>query len=73
MYTGTKFLSDLTCACKQCLGNFAKATFFCLKALYGYLEPTMWKETKFAKSPFQEFTDDLTDKKVIKSAGKRSH
>ena len=49
------------------LGNFAKATFYCLKSLYGYLDPTMWKETKFGKSPFQEFTDDLSGAKVIKS------
>ena len=31
----------------------------------------MWhRQTKFAKSPFQEFTDDLSDKKAIKSTGR---
>lgn len=26
---------------------------------YGFLTPDFWKETKFAKSPFEEFTDIL--------------
>ena len=34
----------------QTLGNFAKATFYALKVLYGYLEPTMWKETRYGAS-----------------------
>jgi len=52
------------------LGNFAKATFAALKVLYGYLSPDLWKDTKFTKQPFQEFTDDLSaNKQVIKSRG----
>ena len=52
------------------LGNFAKATFAALKVLYGYLTPDMWKETRFTKQPFQEFTDDLSANKAhIKSRG----
>lgn len=52
------------------MGNFAKATFAALKALYGYLTPELWKETKFTKPPFQEFTDDLSANKVhVKSRG----
>jgi small subunit ribosomal protein S2e len=52
------------------LGNFAKATFNALSVLYGYLTPDLWKETKFTKQPFQEFTDDLTgNTKHIKSRG----
>merc|ERR1711934_555855 len=41
------------------LGNFVKATFFCIKKLYGYLTPDLWKETRFMPSPYQEFTDHL--------------
>ncbi|CAA6653623.1 unnamed protein product [Spirodela intermedia] len=41
------------------LGNFVKATFDCLMKTYGFLTPDFWKETRFAKSPFQEFTDLL--------------
>ena len=37
--------------------------------LYGYLTPDMWKETKFTKQQFQEFTDDLSSLKVIKNKG----
>merc|ERR1719199_254048 len=52
------------------LGNFAKATFYSLKCLYGYLSPDLWKDTRFTKQPFQEFTDDLSaNKQVIKSRG----
>ena len=43
------------------------AFIFSSLACTGYLDPTMWKETKFGKSPFQEFTDDLSGAKVIKS------
>jgi small subunit ribosomal protein S2e len=68
-YAGVTDCFTQTRGTTMTLGNFAKATFFALKALYGYLEPTLWKDTKFAKSPFQEFTDDLTDKKVIRSSG----
>merc|ERR1711966_607159 len=50
------------------LGNFAKATFMALSVLYGYLEPTMWKETRFGKAPFQECADDLAGGKHIKSS-----
>ncbi|CAA0809779.1 40S ribosomal protein S2-4 [Striga hermonthica] len=41
------------------LGNFVKATFDCLLKTYGFLTPDFWKETRFTKSPFQEFTDLL--------------
>ncbi|CAJ2674341.1 unnamed protein product [Trifolium pratense] len=41
------------------LGNFVKATFDCLMKTYGFLTPEFWKETRFSRSPFQEFTDLL--------------
>ncbi|PIA48434.1 hypothetical protein AQUCO_01400788v1 [Aquilegia coerulea] len=41
------------------LGNFVKATFDCLLKTYGFLTPDFWTETKFSKSPFQEYTDFL--------------
>jgi small subunit ribosomal protein S2e len=41
------------------LGNFVKATFECLLKTYGFLTPDLWRETRFSKSPFQEFTDFL--------------
>ncbi|CAA7057135.1 unnamed protein product [Microthlaspi erraticum] len=41
------------------LGNFVKATFDCLQKTYGFLTPEFWKETRFAKSPYQEYTDLL--------------
>ncbi|KAL1365881.1 hypothetical protein HN51_013833 [Arachis hypogaea] len=41
------------------LGNFVKATFECLLKTYGFLTPDFWRETRFSKSPFQEYTDFL--------------
>ncbi|KAJ0973604.1 hypothetical protein J5N97_015569 [Dioscorea zingiberensis] len=41
------------------LGNFVKATFDCLMKTYGFLTPDFWTETRFSRSPFQEFTDLL--------------
>ncbi|KAK4855763.1 hypothetical protein QYF36_010640 [Acer negundo] len=42
------------------LGNFVKATFDCLLKTYGFLAPDFWMETRFVKSPFQEYTDLLS-------------
>ena len=36
-----------------------QATFAELKSTYGFLTPELWRETKFQKSPMQEFTDFL--------------
>ncbi|XP_068650688.1 small ribosomal subunit protein uS5x-like [Aristolochia californica] len=48
------------------LGNFVKATFDCLLKTYGFLTPDFWRETRFSKSPFQDYTDFLA--KPTKSA-----
>lgn len=36
-----------------------QATFECLLKTYGFLTPDFWRETRFVKSPFQEYTDLL--------------
>lgn len=36
-----------------------QATFECLLKTYGFLTPDFWKETRFTRSPFQEYTDLL--------------
>ncbi|XP_077225977.1 small ribosomal subunit protein uS5w-like [Tasmannia lanceolata] len=41
------------------LGNFVTATFDCLLKTYGFLTPDFWRETRFTKFPFQEYTDLL--------------
>ncbi|KAL6523318.1 Small ribosomal subunit protein uS5x [Orobanche gracilis] len=46
------------------LGNFVKATFECLLKTYGFLTPDFWGETRFSKSPFQEYTDVLANPTV---------
>ncbi|PWA59793.1 Double-stranded RNA-binding-like domain-containing protein [Artemisia annua] len=35
------------------------ATFDCLLKTYGFLTPDLWIETRFSRSPFQEYTDML--------------
>lgn len=56
-------ISDcFTCSCghTRTTANFAKATFEALKATYGYLTPDLWKPTNHCKSPFQEWSDWLS-------------
>mmetsp|Transcript_16577 Transcript_16577/g.42960 ORF Transcript_16577/g.42960 Transcript_16577/m.42960 type:complete len:275 (+) Transcript_16577:22-846(+) len=47
------------------LGNFIKAVFAALSKSYAFLAPELWKETRFAQPPQQEFTEYLA--KVHKS------
>lgn len=55
-----------------CLGLLvSQATFDCLLKTYGFLTPEFWRETRFIKSPFQEYTDLLakpTGKLLLESA-----
>jgi len=48
----------------------AQATFYALRATYGYLSPELWTATRYTKSPMQEFTDFLA-KPTIGDAGAR--
>jgi len=48
------------------LGNFVKATFNAIGALYGYLTPDLWKEYKLLKVPYQEHSDFLFSKAAEK-------
>jgi len=41
------------------LGNLVKATFAALSKTYSFLTPDLWRETRFTKTPAQEFTDLL--------------
>ena len=68
-YAGINDCFTSSSGASSTLGNFAKATFASLKVLYGYLSPDLWKDTKYTKQPFQEFTDDLSNKQAIKSRG----
>jgi len=45
------------------LGNFVKATYAAVLKTYAFLTPDLWADTKFSKSPYQEFTDYLKDHK----------
>ena len=44
-------------SCSHCL--MWQATFYALRHTYGFLSPELWRETRFQKSPLQEFTDFL--------------
>jgi len=41
------------------MGNFLYATYYALRNSYGFLEPSLWRETKYGKPPAQEYTDFL--------------
>ncbi|CDY65554.1 BnaAnng20630D [Brassica napus] len=34
----------------------------CIQKTYGFITPEFWKETRFQKSPYQEYTDLLATK-----------
>ncbi|WVZ10531.1 hypothetical protein V8G54_015061 [Vigna mungo] len=60
----TKTLGNFVKVCVMWTVHFASgvlhcATFDCLMKTYGFLTPEFWKETRFTKSPFQEYTDLL--------------
>ncbi|GBG64159.1 hypothetical protein CBR_g40858 [Chara braunii] len=64
-FAGIEDVFTSSTGCTKTLGNFVKATFACLLKTYGFLTPELWRETRFTRSPFQEFTDFLA--KPIKS------
>jgi len=53
------------------LGNFVKAAYDALAKTYTYLTPDLWAETVFKKTPYQEFTDFLSEKPGASRAQKR--
>jgi small subunit ribosomal protein S2e len=55
------------------LGNFVKATFEAISKTYAYLSPDLWKDTRFNKLPFQEYSDFLKEKHNKEKVGKLSH
>ncbi|CAE8603294.1 unnamed protein product, partial [Polarella glacialis] len=59
-FAGVSDVYSCSCGHTKTTANFAKATFEALKATYGYLTPDLWKPTHFTKSPYQEFTDYLS-------------
>jgi len=43
------------------MGNFIKATFAALNSTYSLLTPDLWKETRFNKTPYEEYSHFLTN------------
>lgn len=58
-FAGIKDVFTSSKGSTKTLGNFVKATFDCLLKTYGFLTPEFWTETRFSKSPYQEYTDLL--------------
>lgn len=50
-----------------------QATFAALQSTYGFLTPELWRETKFVKSPMQEFTDFLAKPVIADVASKQEY
>ncbi|CAF1076849.1 unnamed protein product [Adineta steineri] len=71
-------IQDCWTAAKGCtatLGNFAKATYAAMAMTYSYLTPDLWKETVYTKTPFQEYSDHLsnTQKKYTVGVGDKHY
>jgi len=56
-----------SCGHTRTKGNFMKATFEALRATYMYLTPDLWKPTTFVKTPYQEWSDYLSQSKAYKA------
>lgn len=52
------------------LGNFVKATFDAIQRTYGFLTPELWTATVFVKSPYQEHSSFLSQKKSVSQKAK---
>jgi small subunit ribosomal protein S2e len=59
-YAGIEDVYTSSIGCTKTMGNFIKATYFALAKTYNYLTPDLWKETRFLKTPYQEFADYLS-------------
>jgi len=44
------------------LGNFVKATYRAIALTYAYLSPDLWKVTPFKETPYQKFSEFLSQK-----------
>merc|ERR1712087_1083501 len=62
-FSGIADCFSCSCGHTRTKGNFMKATFEALRNTYGYLTPDLWKPTYYVKTPFQEFTDYLSQSK----------
>jgi len=45
------------------MGNFVKATFEAIRQSFAYLSPDLWKEYPFQPTPFQEYSQFLSQTK----------
>ena len=51
-----------TCGSTKTQGNFLKATFQAIATTYGFLTPDLWTETRFSKTPFEQYSHVLAKK-----------
>jgi len=52
------------------MGNFIKATFAALVQTYSLLTPDMWKETRFTKTPYEEYSQFLANYDTKERSGR---
>merc|ERR1712185_459353 len=69
-FAGVADCFTASCGHTRTKGNFMKATLEALKRTYEYLTPDLWKPTHFTKTPYQEWSDWLSQSKTNFSAAK---
>jgi len=69
-YAGVADCFSCSCGHTRTKGNFMKATLAALKRTYEYLTPDLWKPTHFTKTPYQEWSDWLSQSKTNVAAAK---
>jgi small subunit ribosomal protein S2e len=60
-YAGIEDCFTSSCGHTATLGNFAKATWAAVARTYEFLTPPLWKEVRFKKDPYHEFSTFLAD------------
>merc|ERR1712072_684392 len=62
-FAGVSDCFTASCGHTRTKGNFMKAALEALRATYCYLTPDLWRPTHFTKTPFQEWSDYLSQSK----------
>eukprot|EP00735_Rhodelphis_limneticus_P010078 TRINITY_DN2915_c0_g3::TRINITY_DN2915_c0_g3_i1::g.4239::m.4239 TRINITY_DN2915_c0_g3::TRINITY_DN2915_c0_g3_i1::g.4239 ORF type:complete len:291 (-),score=103.88,sp/P31009/RS2_DROME/76.34/4e-124,Ribosomal_S5/PF00333.15/2.5e-28,Ribosomal_S5_C/PF03719.10/1.9e-23 TRINITY_DN2915_c0_g3_i1:151-981(-) len=58
-YAGIEDVYTSSTGSTKTMGNFIKAIYAALATTYSFLTPDLWKETRFLKAPYQEWSDYL--------------
>merc|ERR1711934_1303728 len=62
-FAGIQDCYSSSCGHTKTLGNFVKATFQAISRTFGYLTPDLWTDLPLGETPYQEFSEVLSQTK----------